>query len=153
LNNSYYYIASVSKVVGLGGTDLFLYRRSINGWYEDAMIYGNNQDGDFVSIVSHPNGWFYAIGDYKFQNADGAFVAYKQLSEPLTNDPQGDQIPLECFTVDLEEHVFAKNIIRSIYFDWQGKIISMPDPSSCYLRLDTFTDGTNRIIKFCYTED
>jgi hypothetical protein len=152
LRNNDYFIASQSEEIGAGGSDALLYRRSQGGWFQDAMFYGVAYDDAFVSLVDHPNGWLYAVGQYANENGSTHLIAYKQPQQILSSENIGEQTPIGCFSVDVQNSKENARIIATYYFNWLGQqqdILSLP---SCYIKKDILADGHVNISKICRSE-
>jgi len=149
LRNNDYYIASKSKEIGAGGFDALLYRRSQGGWFQDAMFYGTANDDAFLSLVDHPNGWLYSVGQYANDDGSTHLIAYKQLQNILSSENIGEQNPIGCFTVDVQN--MKENVLptATFYFNWWGQKLESDKLPCCYIKKDIMADGRVNIEKVC----
>jgi hypothetical protein len=149
LRNTDYYIASKSKEIGAGGFDALLYRRSQGGWFIDAMFYGDTNDDAFLSLVDHPNGWLYSVGQYANDDGSTHLIAYKQLQNILSSENIGEQNPIGCFTVDVQN--MKENVLptATFYFNWWGQKLEADELPCCYIKKDIMADGRVNIEKIC----
>jgi hypothetical protein len=149
LRNTDYYIASKSKEIGAGGFDALLYRRSQGGWFIDAMFYGDTNDDAFLSLVDHPNGWLYSVGHYANDDGSTHLIAYKQLQNVLSSENIGEQNPIGCFTVDVQN--MKENVLptATFYFNWLGQKLEADKLPCCYIKKDIMADGRVNIEKIC----
>jgi hypothetical protein len=149
LRNTDYYIASKSKEIGAGGFDALLYRRSQGGWFIDAMFYGDTNDDAFLSLVDHPNGWLYSVGQYANDDGSTHLIAYKQLQNILSSENIGEQNPIGCFTVDVQN--MKENVLptATFYFNWWGQKLEADELPCCYIKKNIMADGRVNIEKIC----
>jgi hypothetical protein len=146
--NENYYLAAKSKAVGPGQYSALLMRCSWGGWYTDGLIYGSPWEDQFVSTLWNTNLNLYALGDYSYSNGSSNFIIHKQSAEFLTSDGIGNQIELDCFTVDVTDISNPIAIVERFYYNWLGQSIDPSNLPLTYIRRDIYSNGAQKLSKF-----
>jgi hypothetical protein len=143
-----YFTAIRSSVFGVGGNSAILYRFSWDGWFLDGLVYGDQWDDQFVSAVWNFDQHLYALGDYTYADGSSNLILYKLGDLPLSSENIGDQIPLDCFSVSIQDLPKTKQPTRTLYYNGYGQQIAKDKLPNFYIEKRIFGDGSIEFQKF-----